>query len=307
MGSVTRLAAHEVSELFVLQKTSFFVDTQLWPSRQILDPLGWLSNFDDDERPYAVHLLNVFMFFSESMCDAMLRATVQSLSADLAARAVSLAEAESRWREFLSTVVVSYVHGERPNASDSGHLFARKARQVLGIAEHQILEPAEAISVLLSRRNGVLLLVDDFVGSGRQMLSTWNRSYASRDGKKGNLRTLAERGTRIVYVPLIATSYGLSELRATCLGLEVRAAHELDPRYSLTHPTSILWPDSLRSRGINFILTASTRAGILDVGAHWQGFHDLALGVGFWHGVPDATLPLFLWDRNDWKPLLRRA
>jgi hypothetical protein len=297
MTGVTRLAAHEVTEFFVLQKAEYFIDLHLWPERQILNPYGWLDNFTSAERPLAVHVLNVFLFFNERLGDALLRSAVQSMSVELAARATSLAEAKATWRSFLSTLTVSYVHGERPQATDSGHLFARKARQVLDIPDTQILEPAEAIGALLEKSDGTLLLLDDFVGSGRQMEASWSRVYTSADGKKGSMRMLNENGIRVIYTPLVSTAYGLGELRKSCPGLEVRPAHELDDRYSLTHADSILWPETLKSQGRDFLYTASTRAGIVDGAKYgWEGFHNLALALGFWHSVPDATLPLFYWE-----------
>lgn len=67
MTSRDRLSAHRVSEMFVLDKTDYFVEVHLWPELQRLDPRGWLNNFRSDERSFANHLLNVFMFFNEAI------------------------------------------------------------------------------------------------------------------------------------------------------------------------------------------------------------------------------------------------
>ena len=308
MIDVRRLPAHQVSELFVLQKAEFFVDLHLWPERQALDPRGWLCNFTDAERPLAVHALNAFLFFNENMGDALLRSVVQSISADVTTNAASLAEAKAAWSTFLASLIVTYVHGERPQATDSGHLFARKARQVLSLKDKQILEPGDAIAALRERSTGSLLLLDDFVGSGRQMHASWTRTYTSTGGTSGTLEALIQNGIRVLYTPLVTTAYGLSELKRLCPGLEVRAAHELDSRYSLTHDDSILWPTTLKAQGRDFLFSASQRAGIVGNFKYgWEGFHHLALALAFWHSVPDATLPLFYWDRNNWTPLIRRT
>lgn len=305
---VRRLSAHPVSELFVLEKVEFFVDLHLWPERHTLDPRGWLGNFTQAERSLAIHSLNAFIFFNENLGDALLRSAVQALSADITTRAASLTEAKAAWSTFLASLIVTYVHGERPQATDSGHLFARKARQVLFLEDKQILEPGDAIGALLEKSDGTLLLLDDFVGSGRQMHASWTRTYTSASGQSGTLEALSQNGIRVVYTPLVATAYGLSELKRLCPGLEVRAAHELDSRYSLTHADSILWPETLRTQGRDFLFTASQRAGIVGNFKHgWEGFHRLALALAFWHSVPDATLPLFYWDKNNWTPLIRRT
>jgi len=308
MIDVRRLPAHRVDELFVLQKAEFFVDLHLWPERQTLDPRGWLTNFTSGERPLAVHALNAFLFLNENLGDALLRASIQALSAEITTRAASLGEAKAAWSKFLGSLLVTYVHGEKPQATDSGHLFARKARQVLFLEDRQILEPGEAIAALLERSDGTLLLLDDFVGSGRQMHASWQRTYSAANGKTGTLKALSENGIRVIYTPLVATTYGLGELKRLCSGLEVRAAHELDSRYSLTHTDSILWPEALKADGRDFLHAASMRAGIVENFKYgWEGFHQLALALAFWHSVPDATLPLFYWDKNGWIPLVRRT
>lgn len=123
-----RLPAHRVSEMFVLEKTDYFAEVHLWPETQRLNPRGWLDNFHSDERFFANHLLNVFLFFNDVMEDALLRWAVQSLSVDISRRTSSLADARAQWRAFIRDLVVTYVQGETPRATDSGHLFARKAR-----------------------------------------------------------------------------------------------------------------------------------------------------------------------------------
>ena len=56
-----------------------------------------------------------------------------------------------------------------------------------------------------------------------------------------------------------------------------------------------------------FLFEASRRAGIVDeLGSNWAGFENLALPLAFFHCVPDATLPLYFWERNGWSPLIRR-
>lgn len=303
-----RLSANEVSEAFVESKVQFMADVHLWPDRQILDPQAWLRNFRDVERPYALNLLNVFLYYNESLVDALFRAAVQGLSAGITASATSLADAKGRWRSFLATVRVTYVEGERPRPTDSGILFARKARQVLEIDEKQIVDPATALSGLLGNPTYPVLLVDDFVGGGGQMSATWVRPYSLGSGRTGSFVAASQNGGDVIYTPLVSTSHGLAVLALKCPGLRVRPAHILDARYSLTDPNSILWPDGLRPSASDFLFEASKRAGIVDdYEFGWKGFHDLALALAFWHSVPDATLPLFFWDRGDWAPLIRRT
>lgn len=305
MNSSLRLQAHHASDIFVLSKAEYFAEVHVWPERQHLDPHNWLLNFTTDERPFAVNMLNVFMYFNELLVDALLRSSLQGLSAELTTTATSLAEAKAAWREFLAHAAVTYVEGETPNPTDSGRtIFARKARQVLGFAEHQIMEPAQAVRHFADRFSGTLILLDDFVGGGSQMNACWHRHQQLPNGRKVSYAQLSAQGVRIVYAPLVATSHGLDVLDAACPGLMLRPVHRLDQTYSLLHEDSVLWPQSLKADASHVLEAASARAGILH---NWKGFHDLGLGVAFWHSVPDATLPLFYWDTNGWFPLIRRA
>ena len=84
-------------------------------------------------------------------------------------------------------------------------------------------------------------------------------------------------------------------------------AHVLDDEYSLISERSRLWPATLEAGAHEFLFEASRRAGIVDeLGSNWAGFENLALPLAFFHCVPDATLPLYFWERNGWSPLIRR-
>ena len=90
-------------------------------------------------------MLNVFMYFNEDMVDALFLAAVQQLSRIVAGGGATLQEAQRLWRSFLESAIFTYVEGDPPNPTDSGLLFARKARQVLGIDQRQIVPPVVAL------------------------------------------------------------------------------------------------------------------------------------------------------------------
>ena len=187
----SRLPAQQGSSDSILTKLRLLADLHIWPARTRLDPDDWLQNFRNDERPYALNILNVFLYFSNPIIDAMFHSNVHSLSSAVTLYATSLAEARAQWQMFLSTVLVTYVQGEHPRPTDSGLVFARKARQVLGISENNIVHPWEALSVIVQRPLTPILFVDDFVGSdrdldpkipdfvgsGTQMIETWTRKF----------------------------------------------------------------------------------------------------------------------------------
>ena len=303
-----RIFAHEPSEAFIQSKVQFLMDTHVWPERQTLDPHGWLENFQEQERRFARNLLNVFMYYNSQMIDAVFLAVVQQLSVTITSSATSLQQARNRWSSFLETVLITYVEGEQPNPTDSGILFARKARQVLGIRETQIVEPVVALRVLSEDPTRPVLLLDDFVGSGMQAVKTWQRLYEVNSGSTDSFASAAGRGATVSYTPIVATEYGMRAIHRHCAGLTVRPGHVLNEEYSLVSNASVLWPPALRGDAPSFLFEASQRAGIVEeLGSGWTGFHGLALPLGFSHGVPDATLPLYFWCGGSWRPLIRRT
>ena len=308
-GEVRRVPPHAMSEELVLSKLRYLTDVQLWPITPHVDPLPWLDNFTPEERPYAVHILNVFLYLSDPIVDAIFLSTVHFLSSAVTARTTSLADAQSRWRHFLSTARVTYVQGEHPSPTDSGHLFVRKARQLLSIPEDRILDPGSALDYVAHNPATPVLFVDDFVGSGKQMECTWKREYPIGYPRRlSSFGDLVGNEHQVIYVPLIATDVGIQHLCRHCPNLKVYPGYRLDKRYSLLSDESIHWPANLKDGAEDMLRSASIRAGIADAcPVGWKGFHDLALPLAFSHGVPDSTLPLVWWDDRGWKPLIRRS
>jgi hypothetical protein len=115
---------------------------------------------------------------------------------------------------------------------------------------------------------------------------------------------------RFFYCPLLCTELGMRRIGAECPGATLAPAHVVPPRYSAFAPDSVVWPAQLLLEGSAFIERYSAVAGVPDQpGAvdDWRGFAGLGLTVAFSHSVPDATLPIFYWEKNGWTPLIRRT
>ena len=215
------------------------------------------------------------------------------------------ATARADWASFLDSVLVTRVTGEIPSDADSGYIFSRLARQELGLREDQILAPEITAEKILQQRSGRIVFLDDFVGSGRQLIATWNRAMLIR-GTYTSFKDLARAFSNLefYYCPLICTEFGLTNASRECPEIHVRPGHLLPDTYNALHPNSVIWPPRLLREGATFIEQASKRAGIPD--NQWKGFHGLGLAVGFYHCIPDATLPIFYWNQNNWCPLMKR-
>ena len=282
-----------------MEKANFMVNVRVWPLRAELDPHRWLSNFEEHEREMAIHILDQFMYFGEELLDAAFLAGFQRISMSLLdpRRPLDLTQ---RWNDFLSTVLVTPVQGEEDNIADSGRVFGRKARQVLGLSEENLLEPCEAAHMAKSRGRP-LVFVDDFVGTGQQMITMWDTFH---------LEALAKSDVPMFYTPALATTYGRQAILERCHGLHLSEGQLIPTEYSATAKDSILWPTGRAEEFLDVVKGASMRAGIPDTDGvsvnDWQGFHKLGLALAMHGSVPDATLALFRWEENGWNPLIRK-
>ncbi len=292
----------------VLEACGRLVDFGAWEQTKI-DPVGWLSNFSASERRFALVLLSRFTFLADHLVDQLFRSAFQNISNLLHDDWQPFDAACDQWRDFCSQALITIVQGEEPNPSDSGWLFARKARQAIGINQNQLFEPRDVIEQLVNGFAGPVVFVDDFVGSGEQFLATWEREYDHAGGTT-SFKEIAKSGANIFfYCNAMTTEYGRGRINLDVPQLRISSGNIIPDRHSLAHPDSLLWPDAIRADGVAFVEAVGRRLGFTsDDGSEedWRGFHKLGLGLAFQHSVPDANLPLFFTQNNGWKPLVQR-
>ncbi len=300
--------SHEFSTELIREKCSDFADFHVWPLKQRLDPRGWLSNFSDDDNLLAHHLLNGFMYFSDELTIQLFVTALKNIALHPSWRQQNPADIFVAWPQFLQRLKMTYVTGEIPNPTDSGQMFTRKARDFANIDESQIQSPERVLADFFQGDRSPIVFVDDFVGSGNQFCETWERDY-SVAGTRTSFYEVSNqmKMTEVYYAPAVCTATGLREINRRCPGVVVVAGNFLSDHYSLFHSDSLLWPDALLADGQEMITRVSNDLGIPSDENIWdyRGFHKLGLALGFSHKVPDATIPLFRWNSDDWHPLVK--
>ena len=289
----------DLTREYVIGKCDYFASIGIWPSKVVLDPERWLTNFFDDEVEHALYLLNAFMYYESALVDQIFSTAIRTI-----ARCMT----QDQWKEFLDNLMITIVTGEEPKVTDSGHLFARKARS-LGIPEGRIVSPDQASEWIQSGFDGPVVFVDDFVGSGRQFITAWDRPHLN---KYDSFKALAPIfHAKFYYCPAFCTEFGLQEIKNECPEVTVNPGILIPNNYGALASDSIIWPSKLQNTAKEFIRTASQRAGIRDTGGttpdDWRGFAGLGLTIAFEDSVPDATLPMLYWEQNGWRPLMRRT
>ena len=284
---------------YLIGKCEYFSSIGIWPSRVVLDPERWLDNFLEEEVEHALYLLNAFMYFASALVDQIFSTSIRTIGRWMT---------RDQWKEFLGSLLVTIVTGEEPSVTDSGHLFARKARS-LGIPEERIISPEQTCDRIQHGFNGPVVFVDDLVGSGNQFIRTWHRTHLTKYDSFISLASIFP--AKFYYCPAFCTEFGLKQIKSECPEVTVSPGIFIPDNYGALAPNSIVWPSRLKSTAEEFIRSASERAGIPDTGGatpdDWRGFASLGLTIAFEDSVPDATLPIIYWEQNGWRPLMRRT
>jgi hypothetical protein len=284
----------------IIERCELFAEMQVWPIEPPINPELWLSNFNDDEMPYAESLLSSFFYYNEKMCNTMLETAFKSIS--LYFPECSIEEKIQKWQELCENAIFTTVDIDENNPTASGNLICRRARQVLGIPEERFFKKEDALKRLYDGTNKTIIFLDDFIGSGLQFTDTWTDPFIDRGNTYAYPDICARDDTQAFYVTLIATEYGIGEIYKTCRNVEIVAANTLGRQYNALNDDSIIWPDDLKEGANDFLKAVGERAGM----KNYEGFHKLGLTVAFHHSVPDATLPIFYWNENGWHPLIER-
>lgn len=281
--------------------------TGFWPKMPlVINPKGWLDNFLDSERDVARALLESFIYLNQESTEQLLISAFRSISTMCSPGHFSGARTDPQvWDQLRQGITVTYPTGENPNPTDSGHLFVRRTRQVMGISETQIMDPGGAVQRLIDDPTSPLVMIDDFAGSGDQFLKTWTREYDTSLGRMSLANLAGIQPVEIYYVAAIVTWMAHQRITVGAPGVRICSGHRLSGRYSVTDSRSVVLPDSLRTQARAVISASSARAGILPA---WNfGYHGLALTIAFSHSVPDATLPIYWHQSDTWKALVPRS
>lgn len=280
----------------IIEKCNDFAEMQVWTSlTPKLDHQGWLNNFKDSERDYALSILSSFFFFNEKMCDDLLKYSFENIFIEDANNA-------SLWEDLKNFGYFTTIDKDH-NGTASGYIYLRKTKHVLGISQTRILVKQDVIEKLQAKQIKYLIFVDDFLGSGEQFIEAWEY----KDPSKGHNISYADllkdnADVKVFFLPGLACRKGMKKITDEYEYISIFAGNILDEKYNIFHKDTHLIPESQKQNISDVVMEASNRAGIIN----WKGWGDLGLTIAFHHNIPDGSLPLLWWSHNNWQPLMER-
>ncbi|MDO8909529.1 MAG: hypothetical protein Q7W55_13645 [Pseudohongiella sp.] len=268
--------------------------------------LAWLANFKADEHRYiAAHILDRTTFRTEKMLEGGYKRFLATSFRETAMLHLGTSNINIRdWFEILrehpkgihSNLLLCPVT-KAGESGDSGNHIVRILTGEL-FNQHRTLSPFE--TPLSNQTNNLILIVDDFVGSGVQF-----KEFAD----KTNLKEAA-RNNKIVYAPAIAYYKGLQSIYEENYGIDIIPLEILGKSEQFfQHENGIKFcGDDINAE--QDVLACYQEMRLLDPGfgrGGWLGRDRASLSVMFQWGCPNQSLGIMWYQgSNPWNRLARR-
>jgi hypothetical protein len=289
----------------VCRKVKILTKVGVWSS-DASSMLAWLGNFEKREHKYiAAHILDRLTFRSEKMLESSYRLFLCSTFRNyVLEKTGQSAGSIQEWlsflaaspREVMSDLLVCSVSKAGEHGESGSHMIRILTGELIN--EHRVF-PIDTDS-FSSVEGKVILIVDDFVGSGKQFSDFAEPRDISNASKKNH----------IIYAPAMGFEIGLENLKRKSYGieifpLEVVGEHE---RFFCHQPGAPFVGDDLNSE--SDVLKCYHEMRTLDKSfkkPNWLGRNKASLCVAFQWGCPNQSLGV-MWFKGDgsWNRLVRR-
>ena len=285
----------------------FLMHTRQWSNISQVEYKKWLSNFDGipDGAYIACRLLNHLIYYSEKDTIKLIVESIDNIFSQEIVLPLQLSkgfsslpsENEFEIAEAIKrTLIVPLTLFSDPG--DSGPHIMRL------IHNHYKPRMQSCFSHLINATMNVnydrLIIVDDFVGSGKQFSEFWTESEI----KGGQLlrNWCAENGIKAYYLALIGYEDTLHTLRSTFTDISIIFSEALTGYHRVFSDNSFCWSDKDEQNQVRQILEEELEK----YGIKLLGFDGLDFAVATNDTIPDWSLPLFHKNINGWRMLVER-
>jgi hypothetical protein len=298
---------------YALDKVYFYIESGFWSKPSRIELENWFSNFNSIKEKYcALKLLDRFVYYSE---DDIFRLIRYGINEKIFKRYVLDFEKKSDFsqpnekildikKSFLESAY--FVPLNTGNLSQSSLVMARHLTISIGISQDKILDTNNLeTEILKSCKN--LIILDDFVGSGKQISDFWSFTKARLDGREIMFNELKTKfpEIEIEYFCLVCTSEGYDNFK---LDFDIGKRSDLKLTYSelLGNKFKIFGEDSIYFNSNEIEYCKDILQNVCEnKGLDFLGYQSLDYAISFHHSIPDCSLPLFFMNTSNWNYLFR--
>ena len=281
--------------------------------------MEWLKNFPENqpggrsERLHGAFLLSQFMYFGIREMRELLKALYRDVYKYPIVERLRLSQADSVDYEHLAALFEAELDRTRflgvGNPSESGtHLLyyfrqENRLRSELFLNGHEVFDRTGDLTTPRLKEPDIrhYVFIDDFCGSGTQATS-YSASLVA------DIKRLTPEA-HVSYYVLFSTAQGINTVKACTAFDDVACVCELDETFRCFSEASRYFRNATEEIDKGFAEAMCRRYGADLLPGHELGFDDGQLLIGFFHNVPDNTLPV-IWQRQaapiPWVPAFKR-
>jgi hypothetical protein len=258
---------------------------------------GWIRQFCGEEEEYfSACLLYQLIFRSTPQFDAGLNSLFRSnLNGTLKPYSMDMEFIYAIRGRMDPKIRLIPVICESDPPTKSGPLVLRRIKRTLDVRDQWMCWPWQSNDAEIS----TIIFVDDFLGSGKQFLNFF---------KKWEFDKISSN-VQFIYVPVMAHRQGIDFIKTELPQVIVTAAEILESSHSFFSEDAWLElsQGSISAEDAkNWYSDFATRKQLCPHSTGCLGTGDIAITVGFSHGTPNNTLPIFWYSNQNWQPILER-
>ncbi|PTX43589.1 hypothetical protein C8P64_2118 [Christiangramia gaetbulicola] len=288
----------------------FYIENGLWSKPNSKSLLNWLSNFKrKKEKLAAYHLLDNFIFYSE---DDIIRLLKFGVFEKIFKRKILKEEIKHNYsldNDHLEELRIDFLKNlffiplTKGKPSESSGAMVRYLTNNLNFPEENILNPMRLESKTLNKANNIII-IDDFIGSGKQILDFYNFKKITLDSEELTMREISNKfpNIELEYFCLVSTLDGLHKINNPenfpQNNLRITYSELLDERYKVFGSSSYYFPKD-KVEDFKNVLEDLCELNNIEL----LGYEGLDYALAFHHSIPDCSLPLFYKKNNNWFPL----
>lgn len=192
----------------------------------------------------------------------------------------------------------------------SGPLIIRYAKKRFKLNEKWMIWASKLPNLIKTQKNYKIIFIDDFCGTGKQFDKFFQQILESTAENEDLFwKMIQENEIKIIYAPLISFENGLNYLRIKYPFIKFTCSELLTENNSFFNET--YWNEisnkKIKSEHVQNWLTDFWKSkGFVRGSIPIFGYENMGLTIGFEHGTPNNTLPIFWQSNQNWKPLLER-
>tara|TARA_R110000782_G_scaffold237188_1_gene323522 strand:- start:261438 stop:262394 length:957 start_codon:yes stop_codon:yes gene_type:complete len=294
------------------EKVYFYIESKFWSKLTNNQFQKWLNNFKSpDEKYCAAKLLDRFVYYSEEDIIQLLKYGLHELLIRVNHISIEVKnnfnteenELATLKQEFVKTT--AFIPLNSGNPTESGNIIASYLCKEHGVPEENVLNAMKLTSDMLLKYQNIII-VDDFIGSGDQIISFWSDDDVILDGNHKKMYEIANEYQNInfKYFCLVTTEEGYNNFYSEGLHhnqkLDIIYCEKLKTKFKIFGENSVYF-DNDEKDACKMIIENICKIN----GINLLGHKGLDYAIAFHHSIPDASLPLFYEQKNSWNYLFR--